>query len=213
MQTTKIVHAKAKSQGGFSLIELLVVVALLGVLLAVVVPNLTGGGADNVKAQGLKRIIDNGAANWLLLTQQTGTQRVTATNQLLASVHGGSNDVRALVLLRYADDPARAGITNAALQRQILSVGIPQISMLDMQGTGAAARVMYEGHELRFSVVGRDVTLQVQGVENPLLEALDRTFNPTTFQNSNYGAAGSNGDVSWTTASGGVRTVTLHARI
>lgn len=214
MQTNKDLHCtKAKRQSGFSLIELLVVVAILGVLLAVVVPNLTGGGVDSVKSQGLKRILNDSSANWMVLTQQTGTQRVTATNQLLTTVHGSDNEVRALILMRYADDPEAAGITNAGMQRQILAVGIPAINMIGVEGDGAAARAVYEGHDLRFSVEGRDVTLTVDSVEDPLLEALDRSLNPSSFMDSNYEAAGSNGSLTWEAAAGGSRTITLHNRI
>lgn len=60
------------AQKGFTLIELVVVVAVLGILIAIVAPGITGS-RDGANSQLLVRSANSIAQNWQMIAQQCGT--------------------------------------------------------------------------------------------------------------------------------------------
>jgi len=66
-------------QRGFTLIELVVVVAVIGVLIAIVAPNITGS-RDGANAQLMVRSANSIAQNWQMIHQQCGTNSAVVGN-------------------------------------------------------------------------------------------------------------------------------------
>ena len=69
------------AQKGFTLIELVVVVAVIGVLIAIVAPSITGS-RDGANAQLLVRSANSIAQNWQMINQQCGTNSAVATSPI-----------------------------------------------------------------------------------------------------------------------------------
>ncbi len=80
----------AMLQKGFTLIELMVVVLIIGVLLVVVVPSIVGSQTGS-RATLIQRIADTTANNWSLLTSQAGTTTTVLNNPI--AVTPGSTGV------------------------------------------------------------------------------------------------------------------------
>ncbi len=75
---------KRAAQRGFTLVELMIVVAIIGVLLAVLGPSMRGT-TDGPKAQNYFASASKIAANWMMLTQQAGTSTAVAGNPIIAA--------------------------------------------------------------------------------------------------------------------------------
>ncbi|WP_171020253.1 prepilin-type N-terminal cleavage/methylation domain-containing protein [Hydrogenophaga sp. 2FB] len=69
------------AQKGFTLIELVVVVAVIGVLIAIVAPSITGS-RDGANAQLLVRSANSIAQNWQMINQQCGTNSAVASSPI-----------------------------------------------------------------------------------------------------------------------------------
>ena len=107
------VKAKMKSikrgvQHGFTLLELVVVVAIMGILIAIVAPSISGS-TDGSKAEMLLKVSNDIASNWSLINQSCGTSSAVASNPIPASpntaenvVFAGSADVSATYTTCYA---------------------------------------------------------------------------------------------------------------
>lgn len=81
---------KRMRQGGFTLIELIVVVAIIGVLIGVIAPSMTGS-TDSAKAKQFKRVAANIFNNWQLVNSICGTStQVTAGTHSLATSAGSA---------------------------------------------------------------------------------------------------------------------------
>jgi len=66
-------------QRGFTLLELVIVVAIIGVLIALVAPNVTGS-KDGANAALLTKTAQDIANNWMLIAQSCGTTTDTASS-------------------------------------------------------------------------------------------------------------------------------------
>lgn len=78
---TKFTRIGKAAQKGFTLIELVVVVAVIGVLIAIVAPSITGS-RDGANAQLLVRSANSIAQNWQMINQQCGTNSAVATSPI-----------------------------------------------------------------------------------------------------------------------------------
>lgn len=92
---------KRNVQGGFTLIELVVVVAIVGILIAMLAPSILGT-KNNANAALLSKTAQNVSNNWMLISQSCGTTTdatagaspVVASGKTLGDViFGGSANV------------------------------------------------------------------------------------------------------------------------
>lgn len=79
-------NLKAKTQKGFTLIELVIVVVLIGVLSVVMFKIFGNGVSDSAKAQSLYSTSKAIGAEWSMLTLQTGSPSTIAGNPLIGTV-------------------------------------------------------------------------------------------------------------------------------
>jgi prepilin-type N-terminal cleavage/methylation domain-containing protein len=86
-------------QRGFTLLELVIVVAVIGVLIAIVAPNVTGS-KDGANAALLTKTAQDAANNWMLIAQSCGTTTDAAASPVMASgkkpedvIFGGADNV------------------------------------------------------------------------------------------------------------------------
>lgn len=193
-------QGKKLMQRGFTLIELIVVVAVLGVLIAIVAPNLVGS-RDPASARLMAKTATDMARNWSLITQSAGVSTAITGSPLLGTG-------------KTAMDLLCGGETTAAVPA-------------GFQSAYRAARVMPLNEVCRLDgtnwVVDRyTVTLSgggmTSGVPNPIQVAfanvpdeivllLAQQFNPSLTAlaaSDTTGAA-----VRYGTATNGLRTVTL----
>lgn len=99
---------KRMRQGGFTLIELIVVVAIIGVLIGVIAPSMTGS-TDSAKAKQFKRVAANIFNNWQLVNSICGTStQITAGTHPLATSAGSAGVANVLF----------GGLANVAAAKQ-----------------------------------------------------------------------------------------------
>jgi prepilin-type N-terminal cleavage/methylation domain-containing protein len=74
---------KQKKQAGFTLIELVIVVVILGILALVVSRQFGGNVSNGAKANALYEASNKLTQNWALLAQQAGTSTTVASSPLV----------------------------------------------------------------------------------------------------------------------------------
>ena len=82
---------KLNSEGGFTLVELLVVVAILGILVAVVLPNFIGllGNANSSAASAELNILQTAVDTKLANTNSSTTTAITTATSDMTTAAGG----------------------------------------------------------------------------------------------------------------------------
>lgn len=103
-------------QRGFTLIELVVVVAILGTIIMVLAPSVTGTQTGS-KATLISRVVDATAQNWQLLANQAGLTTAISNNAIAATpsstgvaevLYSGSSRVSSTYAAAYAASGIKA---------------------------------------------------------------------------------------------------------
>jgi len=180
------------AQKGFTLIELVVVVAVIGVLIAIVAPSITGS-RDGANAQLLVRSANSIAQNWQMINQQCGTNSAVATSPL-----GDMEDII------FAGTGINAAYQACYTQSRVLP--LTEISL---------------GNSSNYSIANYPVTITGGGTvplsvtyanvpDTLVLNIVQRYDN--TQSTLNAGAI-TTGAYSYTAPSGGARSITIIKRI
>lgn len=189
---TKFAKARKAAQRGFTLIELVVVVAVIGVLIAIVAPNITGS-RDGANAQLMVRSANSIAQNWQMINQQCGTNSAVTGNPI--------GDIEDII---FAGTGIAATYQPCYTQSRVLP--LTEISLAS--GTGysiANYPVTISG--------GGTVPLEVSfaNVPDTLVLSIVQRFNSNV---STLNAAGeTTGAYEYGTPSGNARTITIVKRI
>lgn len=187
------------SQRGFTLIELVVVVAILGVLIAIVAPNVIGT-KDGANAQLLIKTAQNVSTNWSLIGQSCGTSTGIASNPLPAATKT-PEDVVFLGL-----DAVHANYKNCYSQSKVLA-------LTEVAQPGAAAgQYNVAGYQVSFTG-GGTVPLEITYANVPenLVLLMAQKYNPK--QTALVPAGETIGGVMKYTAVSGTANVTIIKQI
>lgn len=186
---------KIANQKGFTLIELAVVVAVLGILLAMLAPSILGS-KDSSNANLLLKTAQDGANSWTLVAQSCGTTTDVVNSPVPATpgaagaaavIFGGSANVAAAYQNCY----------NQAHVRAMADVG---------QSSGSGYKV--GGYTLALSGGGTvPMEFQYAGLPDALVLMMAQKYTPSL---STLAASDSTSPVvQYSAAASGVRTVTV----
>lgn len=197
-------QGSAVKQQGFTLIELVVVVAIIGALIALVSPNVAGS-RDSVTANLLLRASQNIASNWNILSQNCGTTTDVTTSPI-PSTAGASN---VLSLLFGGTSTTTNGIaTNgdySACYNQSKILPLSEIGQYNSGWKVASYAVELSG--------GGSAPLSVtfKKVPDSIVSLIATKFNPSATVTTSAGSVA--GMVTWTTPTSGARDVTIIRQI
>lgn len=190
---------KRRISNGFTLIELVVVVAILGVLIAVIAPNLVGS-KDGANAQLLLRTASNVSVNWSLINQSCATPTTISGSLIPASsktvsdvIFGGSANVA-------------TAYTNCYAQSKVLA--LTDIS----QPSGSAGVYNVAGYSVSLAGGGTS-PLQIiyAAVPDTLVLLMAQKYNPSL--TALLSSDGSSAVIQYGTPTAGSRTVTIIKQI
>lgn len=186
----------AAAQRGFTLIELVVVVAILGVLIAIVAPNVIGT-KDGANAQLLIKTSQNISTNWSLLNQACGTSTGISSNPLADAAKAPEDVI-------FAGAAAVSAIyKNCYAQSKILALS-------EVAQPGASGAFNVAGYEVSFAGGGND-PMEITYAKVPenlillIAQKYDPKFTSTDLQAAGgtvggamkYGAVSGSGDVTF----------------
>ena len=188
-------------QRGFTLIELFVVVGILGVLIAVVAPNVLGS-KDGANAQLMLKAATAVGNNWSLINQSCATTTAVTGSLIPATV--GAMTVADVVF---------GGRTNVLPAYQNCFDQSKVMALTELSQPGAAVH--------KYNVAGYDVSLAGGGaaplqiiytaVPDSLTLLMAQKYNPTLSALAASDVASA--VIQYSVAASGVRTVTVLKRI
>lgn len=188
-----------KLQKGFTLIELVIVVMVLGILAVVVAKQFGSGVSDGARAQALYESANKLTQNWSLLAQSAGTS-TTIVGSPIPIAAGTSGNVLDLLI-----QGGSATTMSATYLPAWATAGISSLSDI-AQGTAGS-----------YTIVGYGVTLGGGGT-TPLTVAFAGVPDTLTLQLvQKYGSKiatlaasdTTNSVIQYSTATAGARTVTI----
>lgn len=187
------------NQGGFTLIELVVVVAIIGVLISIVAPNVIGS-KDGANSQLMLKSSSSIAENWSLINQSCGTSTAIAGNPIPDAgktvsdvIFGGVANVAAAYQNCYTQSKVLA-LTEISQPTAV--AGVYSIAGYSATLAGGGTALLQIGYLL----VPDSLTLLMAQKYNSTLSALaaDDTTSPV---------------VQYSTVTAGTRTVTIFKQI
>lgn len=131
-------------QKGFTLIEVLVVVFLLGILAVIIGPSLTGG-SDGARAQAVFETTRFMSRSWNLVSQSCGSGLSLDSNSVLADVSGGGSSTQQFLTLMYEGSIA---VDDSSNMRRC----VERSSISGLAGT------VVRTNDGRFLISGREIT-------------------------------------------------------
>lgn len=184
-------------QRGFTLVELVVVVGIIGILSAMLIPNMIGS-KDGAKAELLLKASLNISQNWMMISQKCGTTTDVSNSPVPASG-------------KTIADVVFGGVSNVSAAYQTCYMQAKVIPMSEIaQFDGTVWRV--QGFSVAFAG-GGTVPLQTvySGVPEELALIMVQNFSPSM---SSLAASDSTSNVvRYGVAASGTRTVTVLRQI
>jgi len=184
-----------RARRGFTLIELVIVVAIVGVLISIIAPNLIGS-KDGANAQLMLKTSQSVAQNWSLINQACGTSSAVSGSVLPAAT-------------KTVSDVIFTGSANVAAAYATCYAQSKVMALAEVSQPGASAGTYnVAGYAVSLSGGGSS-TLQVQyaAVPDSLVLLMAQKYNPTL---ATLAASDATSPVlQYGTATGGVRTVTI----
>jgi len=181
-------------QRGFTLLELVVVVAIIGVLIAIVAPNVTGS-KDGANAMLLTKTAQDIANQWMLIAQSCGTTTDTASSPVKATG-------------KTAADVIFGGEANVAAAYKTCYKQSKVIPMADVGQPAAGGGWKVAGYTTTISGGGtQPLKIEYANVPDALVLLMAQKYNPSL----DALAASDNTSpvVRYSTATNGTRTVTV----
>ncbi len=189
---TKFAKARKAAQRGFTLIELVVVVAVIGVLIAIVAPNITGS-RDGANAQLMVRSANSIAQNWQMINQQCGTNSAVTGNPI--------GDIENII---FGGTGINATYQPCYTQSRVLP--LTEVSL------GSASNYTIANYPVTLAGGGTaPLTVTYANVPDTLVLSIVQRYDNTV---DTLNAAGATtGAYSYSTPSGGARSITIIKRI
>jgi len=181
-------------QRGFTLLELVIVVAIIGVLIALVAPNVTGS-KDGANAQLLTKTAQDIANNWMLIAQSCGTTTDAAASPVMATG-------------KTVADVIFGGVANVAAAYTTCYNQSKVLPMVDVGQPVSGGGWKVAGYTTTITGGGtQSLQIKYSGVPDALVLLMAQKYNPSL---SALAASDTTSPVvQYSTATNGVRDVTV----